>query len=515
MMQDRYLKSISLLNNKGSFLCHIDEYEIERLHLLLESGSTEDAGTLIWDKGAPVTGSTGLATQHEYVLWRTLGRTSVRSRKRNVNEIGQKIRDLIKEFGGANEEAIRNYRKWLRNNEALSKAERTYDWFDQEGRAYRSDNMSATDRRKDEKFYEPLIHPITKQPCPIPDFGWRYTPQTISVLLKEGVILFGNDHTTMPRRKTFLADNEDNQVSSIFKSGAKGKVELDRLNLEFAFAHPTEFYKYLLEAATTDSADIILDFFAGSGTTGHSIIDLNREDQASRKYILIEVGEHFNTALKPRIQKVIYSKDWRDGKPVSREGSSHLFKYIHLESYEDALNNLELNRTAEQASLLEMHDEFREDYMLRYMLDVEARGSAGLLNIENFADPFNYQLNIATGGSVGETRPVTVDLVETFNYLLGLSVKHVDAIRGFRIIEGTNPEGEKVLVIWRNTREKSNDSLDQFFQRQGYNTRDRKFDLIYINGDNNLENLKRADETWKVRLIEEEFQRLMFDVQDV
>src|SRR5205823_1775678 len=136
---------------------------------------------------------------------------------------------------------------------------------------------------------------------------------------------------------------------------------------------------------------------------------------------------------------------------------------IRLESYEDALNNIELKRTAEQATLLEAHEEFREDYMLRYVLDVEARGSASLLNIENFADPFNYQLNVATGASVGETRPATVDIVETFNYLLGLRVRAVNTICGFRVVEGTNPEDEKVLVIWRNTFEKSNEDLDQFF----------------------------------------------------
>jgi adenine-specific DNA-methyltransferase len=72
-----------------------------------------------------------------------------------------------------------------------------------------------------------------------------------------------------------------------------------------------------------------------------------------------------------------------------------------------------------------------------------------------------------------------------------------------------------VLVIWRNALKESNDELDQFFCRQGYSTRGREFDIIYTNGDNNLENLRRADETWKVRLIEEAFQRLMFEVQDV
>ena len=148
------------------------------------------------------------------------------------------------------------------------------------------------------------------------------------------------------------------------------------------------------------------------------------------------------------------------------------------------------------------------------MLDVESKDSASLLDLRPFEDPFNYKLKVGTG-SAGETRPTNVDLVETFNWLLGLRVKHIDTIRGFRVVQGTNPAGEKALVIWRNTREKSNADLDEFFLKQGYNTRDMEFDLIYVNGDNNLENLKRPDETWKVRLIEEEFKNLMFDVEDV
>ena len=67
-----------------------------------------------------------------------------------------------------------------------------------------------------------------------------------------------------------------------------------------------------------------------------------------RKYILVEMGEYFNTVTKPRIQKVIYSEDWKGGKPVSRKGSSHAFKYLRLESYEDALNNLKLQRSETQ-----------------------------------------------------------------------------------------------------------------------------------------------------------------------
>jgi adenine-specific DNA-methyltransferase len=245
------------------------------------------------------------------------------------------------------------------------------------------------------------------------------------------------------------------------------------------------------------------------------VINLNREDGGRRKYILVEMGDYFDTVLKPRIQKVVYSRDWKEGKPVSRDtGISHMFKYIRLESYEDALNNLEVTRTDAQGELLARHAGMREDYMLRYMLDVETAGSASLLNVRRFDDPSNYKLMVSTG-SVGETKEVNVDLVETFNYLLGLRVRHIDVIRGFKVVEGTSPSGEKVLVIWRNVKDKPNKDLDAFFLKQKYNTRDSEFDTIYVNGDNNLENLKKPDDTWKVRLIEEEFQRLMFDVEDV
>jgi len=288
-----------------------------------------------------------------------------------------------------------------------------------------------------------------------------------------------------------------------------------------AFSFPKSVFAVedSLRIGRTECDSTVFDFFAGSGTTGHAVINLNREDNGHRKFILVEMGEYFDTVLLPRIKKVIYSKDWKNGKPVSREGISHMFKYIRLESYEDTLNNLALKRTEAQQRLLGESDSFRESYMLSYMLDVESRGSASLLNIEAFEDPFNYKLNIATG-TVGETKPTTVDLVETFNYLLGLTVRHIDHIRGFRVVQGTRRRGgrggeENVLVIWRNLKEKSNEDLDEFFRKQDYSTRDFEFDLIYVNGDNNLENLRREDETWKVRLIEEEFQRLMFDVEDV
>jgi len=272
--------------------------------------------------------------------------------------------------------------------------------------------------------------------------------------------------------------------------------------------------------AVSDADSFILDYFAGSGTTGHAVINLNREDGGRRKFILVEMGDYFDTVLVPRLKKVIFTPEWKDGKPKRPptpeeiERSPRIMKILRLESYEDALNNLELKRTDLQQALLDQHPEFREDYMLHYMLDVESRGSASLLNIDRFEDPFNYKLNIATG-TVGETKPTVVDLVETFNYLIGLRVKTIDDVRGVRVVTGLNPQGERVLILWRKTKELDNDALDEWFRKQGYNTKDQEYDVIYVNGDNNLENLRKADQTWKVRLIEEEFQRLMFDVADV
>ena len=189
-------------------------------------------------------------------------------------------------------------------------------------------------------------------------------------------------------------------------------------------------------------------------------------------------------------------------------------KYIRLESYEDALNNLELKRTREQGELLDRNAAMREDYVLRYMLDVESNDSASLLDLEQFEDPFNYKLKVGTGSA---RRNPSDQRGPRGNLQLAAGPSSEAHRHDPRLPRGSGhkPGRRKGLVIWRNTREKSNADLDEFFLKQGYNTRDMEFDLIYVNGDNNLENLKRPDETWKVRLIEEEFKNLMFDVEDV
>jgi adenine-specific DNA-methyltransferase len=326
---------------------------------------------------------------------------------------------------------------------------------------------------------------------------------------------------------------------------------------------------------------LVLDHFAGSGTTGHAVINLNREDGGRRRFILVEMGDYFDTVLLPRIKKVTFTPEWKDGKPKrlatpeESERSPRIVKVIRLESYEDALNNLDLRRTKQQQSLLDAAeaqgaDGLKEQYLLHYLLDVETRGSQSLLNIAAFTDPTAYMLKVKRPGS-DESREVSVDLLETFNYLVGLTVQHIAAPQTFsaefkrdddpdlpedapcrllldgrlkqdaagpwwfRTVTGTTPDGRKTLVIWRKrpgsagvppatesdrdgrapSIEQDNLVLDEWFQKQGYSSKDSEFDLIYVNGDNNLENLKAPDDTWKVRLIEEDFHRLMFDTEGV
>ena len=339
------------------------------------------------------------------------------------------------------------------------------------------------------------------------------------------------------------------------------KLLLDILGSGLHFSYPksihltTDAIRYW-----ADETALVLDFFAGSGTTGHSVINLNREDGGSRKYVLVEMGSYFETTLKPRIAKIIYSGSWKNGKPTERgAGVSHCFKYFRLEGYEEALNNLRIDPQRKMA--VAANQALKEDYMLHYLLDVETRGSQSLLNIESFADPCHYMLEVKRPGT-DEYTTRTVDLIETFNYLIGLRVLHTSVPQTFqatfkritdpelpedqrtklvvdgrirqdegapwwfRKVEGwvpkdpanpNNGQQEKVLIVWRKLTgdiEQDNLMLDEWFQKNRISTRDFEFDTIYVNGSNNLPNLKQDDESWKVRLIEEEFMKRMWNCEN-
>lgn len=396
---------------------------------------------------------------------------------------------------------------------------------------YQPDNASAPAQKQADstrdpadpnfRFYRPL-HRVTGHECPHPKTGWRWPYQwpdksrdCFVDLDTQGRISWGPDETTLPRYKRYLHEVETNVAKSFFHDYSDGEKQVAALfgrTGVFPTPKPTSLpARFVLQTCAKD--DWVLDFFAGSGTTGHAVINLNREDAGSRKFILIETGDHFDRVLLKRIKKVIYAPDWQDGKPKRTanaertRGGPQIVKRLRVESYEDTLNNLSHHgHTQAQDSLLQSNAALRESYILNYLLDVDVRN--GLLSLKHFDDPFSLEISVVRGD---EVRSVKVDVVETFNYLLGLRVQTMRRLKGVYEVTGTTPSGDRALILWRNVGEVNNDVLDEWFRKQAYNSRDMEFDIIYVNGDNSIENLRRSDETWKVRLTEEMFLSLMFN----
>lgn len=247
---------------------------------------------------------------------------------------------------------------------------------------------------------------------------------------------------------------------------------------------PESLIKRVIEL-TTNEGDLVLDFFLGSGTTTAVAQKL------TRKYIGIEMGSYFNSKCLPRMKYVLNNDNTGISKDVFWEGGG-FFKYQSLEQYEDSLDNIRFAREKE-LNLFNKYD----DYLINYMLDYETRDS--LLDLDMFSNPFNYYLEITEGKEKVKKK---VDLVETFNYLIGLKVKqrkiYTYQERKFIVIFGEKDNNE-IAVIWRNTEDLNFEQERKFIEDEIIS--DKKIDKLYLNGDNYLENSF---------LIEDQFNKLMF-----
>lgn len=504
MIENRINVSKKLIHQDSIHITAIDEVEFEKLGLLLDDILSSFNGKKCITIAINPSGQQGknFSTTHENLYFYYNDKDGMLG-KENRNLENADVRAFMNgakgEGGNYLRESGRNcfYPILVRNESIIGFGSVCPDEF----------HPSSANILNEDGIIE--VYPIDGEKI---ERKWLFERNTVEKIIDELSVKFNRNRNIFEIIRTKnLINYKTVWTDTKYSAKEYGTNILTKIFGEKLFTFPKSIYavKDCIYIATHYAKDeLILDYFAGSGTTGHAVINLNREDGGNRKYILVEMGEYFNTVTKPRIQKVIYSKDWKDGKPVSREGSSHCFKYIRLESYEDTLNNLEIKKEAEQVEALLFEESFNEGYMLNYMLDVETEESASLLNINKFEDPFNYYLNITTNN---EIKPQKIDLIETFNYLTGLIVDTIDDLDGFRYITGKNLNDEKILVIWRNTKEKSNEDLNEFFTKIRVNIKDREYDLIYVNGDNYLQNLKLEEDKWKVNLIEEEFKKRMFE----
>lgn len=293
MMESRLSLASRMLSDTGSLQCHIDENEYERLFMLMDTLSIPSVGTTIWDKRNPMLGRKGVATQHEYVIWRSNLNSPIYQRNVNVLSMLENSAKIIKKHGSVTDAAKTEFSKWVASNKELSGGERAYKYLDDDGLIYRGVAMGAPELRKDPKYFIPLKHPITGKDCPIPNNGFSRTPTKIKELLNDGLIIFGNDETTQPQKKVVMTSDSQRQLSSVLSEGRRGKNDLAPMGFDFPYCHPVNLYELLIGCVASQNGSHVIDFFAGSGTTAHSVVNLSKDDGIRRKYTLVEVGEHF------------------------------------------------------------------------------------------------------------------------------------------------------------------------------------------------------------------------------
>ncbi len=337
----------------------------------------------------------------------------------------------------------------------------------------------------------------------LPRKGRRFPPQEIITQLeREGKIRFsktGNPQMIKPSN-IYLTDDWTGFYGYSF-------------NWNFSTENSEILLKRVIQS-TSNEGNLVLDFFLGSGTTTAVAHKLKR------KWIGVEMGEHFWSVVLPRMKNVLAydksgiskEKDVKDKyNPKSAGG---FFKYQILEQYEDTLDNIELNPNEVAQSL------FKDEYLLKYFLDYETRENPCLLNVEQLKSPLSYKLKVNLE-EVGEPQEVVVDIPETFNYLLGLKVKkiktrnlsaggHAQANNGrqYLFIFGEK-EGKDIAVVWR---EYSDRWDEEDFKK------DKEFiikelapwapHIVYVNGQSVL-TPKLGDHIVEIRYIEPEFKRLM------
>ena len=516
LMGESMLLARDFLKDTGVLCAAIDDEEVSLLRMMLRTLFVRELGTVAVRSNPAGRKSRGqLSPAHEYALFYgnaratpgTLEKTAQElSRYPHIDDEGRYAwNNLIRHGSGDRREdrPTMFYPIYVNDNDGIRVPDMEWDSGKQE--------YSVLEHPRET---EVTVWPTVEEDTNIIEKRWHRGPDRIAKPKSDYRIRrrSGGTHTSIDLDFKIRPDPdsmprtwwEDKRYASA-NLGAKSIKELFG-DKRFDFAKAIGLVEDCLRASSCDANSVVLDYFAGSGTTGHAVVNLNRSDQGRRTYVLVEVGDHFDTVLLPRLKKVVYSPDWKDGEPISRQGVSQLFKYIRLESYEDTLESLEMTQlSGPQQALLADRPELAEDFRLRYALDVEIAGSASLLD-HDFTDPFSYSITVVRDGT---QRKMPVDLPETFNYLIGLQVESRRSIDGVLAITGVNAERRRCLVLWRSLDRTDYTGLDAWFSRyrEVFST---AVQTIYVNGDHTLNAMQKPGDTWVAETIEPVFRELMF-----
>ncbi len=278
-----------LLTNEGFIFISIDDNELYQLKLLCDEifGSDNFIANMIVASNSTKNNSKFISVSHEYILCyaknKSMVTTNWKVKKNYANEFELRAKRLLNM--GLNYKEI--------HNELLSlvKYPRFYDFdhytYADEFGVYRTDNAGGV---ANGNFETEIIHPITQKKCAKPSGGWRYKDSEIQSMLENNMFHFGDDETVIPVPKRYLHDYmEQTPKSTLFFDSQTSTKWLKKRKIDFDFAKPIDLIKHILSIFDKDVT--VLDFFAGSGTTAHAVLEMNKADSGNRKFILCTNNE--------------------------------------------------------------------------------------------------------------------------------------------------------------------------------------------------------------------------------
>lgn len=315
-LKQRLTIAQGLLSKRGAIFISIDDNEQSQLKVLCDEvfGAENFVTCLIWAAGRK-NDSKYISVSHEYMLCYVKSIEYLKSNKIEWKQRKQGIDDIYKEYEllkkkhGTNYKAMSSeLKKWYKtlpdNHPARNHSH--YNCIDETGIYFPSDiSWPGGGGPK----YE-VLHPVTRKPVRIPNRGWVYpTQERMLEIISQNLVHFGDDETSVPCKKTYLADNETSTPYSVFyKDGRAATKRLRTLMGENVFQNPKdeEILESIIEFSTAADSTV-LDFFAGSGTTGHAVLKLNAADGGSRRFILCTNNENniCRNITYERIKRVI------------------------------------------------------------------------------------------------------------------------------------------------------------------------------------------------------------------
>lgn len=318
MMYPRLKLLQKLLSDDGAIFISIDDNEQANLKLICDEvfGNGNFITSIPWQSRASLQNDTDLSINHEYIV-------CYAKKRRNIDR-------RLKES---------NADKWFNINEfaffPIQVDSDKYSNPDNDPRGpWKADPMDAPHIRPNLTY--PIINPNTgEQHLPPSGRHWRILPEKFASALEDGRIIFGKNGKGRPQLKVFLKEKEafgsvPNTWFTAEKYGTAtvGTKELEQIfGKKYLFETPKpSILLYNLFLITTDKDSIILDSFAGSGTTAHAVLNLNKQDGGNRKYILIEMEDYAETITAERVKRVI--NGYGEDKKV--EGTGGDFNYYEL-----------------------------------------------------------------------------------------------------------------------------------------------------------------------------------------